>query len=165
MMRAMSSGSQFAVLGPQVAPQGAIPAGGVDELDLPLALRAFAVGEHPDIGGDAGVVEHVQGQGDDRFQPVVLDDPAADIALALTGVAGEEGRTVVNLGDTAAEGRVGLHLAEHVDQEHHLAITGAGDQAHGRVVAVLDNEARVAHAIFAAQEFQVPLPAFAVGRI
>jgi hypothetical protein len=65
----------------------------------------LAVGEHPDVGGDAGVVEQVERQGDDGLQPIVLDDPAADVALALAGVAGEEGRTVVDLGDAAAQRR------------------------------------------------------------
>ena len=59
---------------------------GVDQLHLALAMLGLAVGEHPDVGGDAGVVEEVQGQGDDRFEPVVLDDPAADVALSLPGV-------------------------------------------------------------------------------
>src|SRR4051812_9551900 len=39
----------LAHLDPQVA--------GVDELDLALALGGLAVGEHPDVGGDARVVE------------------------------------------------------------------------------------------------------------
>jgi hypothetical protein len=91
-------------------------------------VLGLAVGEHPDVGGDAGVVEHVQRQGDDGLEPVVLDDPAADVALALAGVAGEERRAVVDLGDAAAERRVVLHLASHVGQEEHLAVAGAGDE-------------------------------------
>ena len=67
----------------------------------PPVLR-LAVAEHPDVGGDAGVVEHVERQGDDGLEPVVLDDPAADVALALPGVACEEGTAVVDLGDAAA---------------------------------------------------------------
>src|SRR5689334_998223 len=69
-----------------------------------------------------GVVEHVQGQGHDRFEPVVLDDPAADVALALAGIAGEQGAAVVDLGNAAAERRVVLHLGEEVREEKHLAV-------------------------------------------
>ena len=127
-------------------------------------MFGFAVGEHPDVGGDAGIVEEVQRQGDDGFEPVVLDDPAADIALALAGIAGEEGRAVVDLGDAAAEGRVVVHLRRHVGEEKHLAVAGAGDE--GEFLAVVhDLEARVAHAVLAAHGFKVFLPALAVGRV
>ena len=94
---------QLAVLLAQVLAQRLEPLRGVDELHLALAVLGLAVGQHPDVGGDAGVVEHVERQGDDGLQPVVLDDPAADVALALAGVAGEERRAVVHLGDAAAE--------------------------------------------------------------
>ena len=104
-MRWMSSARQLAVLLAEVLAQRLEPLRGVDELHLALAVRGLAVGQHPDVGGDAGVVEHVERQGDDGLQPVVLDDPAADVALALAGVAGEERRAVVHLGDAAAERR------------------------------------------------------------
>ena len=66
-------------------------------------LRGFlSVGEDPDVGGDAGVVEELLGQGDDGLQPVVLDDPAGGFALAAAGVAGEERRTVEDDGEAAA---------------------------------------------------------------
>ena len=102
-MRAMSVLAELAVLLAQVLAERPVPLGGVDQLHLALAMLRLAVGKHPDVGGDAGVVEHVERQGDDRLQPVVLDDPAADVALALPGVAGEEGAAVVHLGDAAAE--------------------------------------------------------------
>ena len=57
---------------------------------LPRRCSGLRLREHPDVGRDAGVVEHVERQGDDRLEPVVLDDPAADVALALAGVAGEQ---------------------------------------------------------------------------
>jgi hypothetical protein len=139
-----SASSQFFL--PRFLRRGWYHCGGVDELDLALAVLGLAVGEHPDVGGDAGVVEHVQRQGDDGLEPVVLDDPAADVALALAGVAGEQRAAVVDLGDAAAQRRVVLHLAEHVGEEQHLAVAGAGDQRVFRVAGVLDDEAGVAHA-------------------
>src|SRR5690606_182114 len=78
---------EFAVLLAQVLAQRLVPAGGVDQLHLALALRRLTIGKHPDIRGDAGVVEHVERQGDDGFQPVVLDDPSAGVAFALPGIA------------------------------------------------------------------------------
>ena len=101
-------------------------------------MLRLAVAQHPDIGRDAGVVEHVERQRDDGLQPVVLDDPAADVALTLAGVAGEERAAVVDLGYAAAEGSVLLHLAQHVGQEHHLTVAGAGDEGVLRVAVVLD---------------------------
>ena len=94
----------------------------VDELYLPLPLRLLAVREHPDIGGDAGVVEKLIGQRHDRFQPVALDDPAADVALAAAGVAREQRRAVEDDGDAAATFPGELHLRQHVLQEQQRAV-------------------------------------------
>ena len=113
----------------------------------------------------AVLVEQVEGQRDDGLQPVVLDDPAADVAFALAGVAGEQGTAVVHLGDAAAECGVLLHLGELVGEEEHLAVVGAGDQRILRVAGVLDDETRVAHVLLAAHALQVGLPALAVGRV
>ena len=97
----------------------------VDELDLALALGFLAVGEHPDVGGDAGVVEELVGQGDDGLQPVVLDDPLADVALAAAGVAGEERRAVEDDADAAAAVLRRAHLGEHVLEEEQRAVVDA----------------------------------------
>ena len=163
-MRWMSSGASSQFFLPRFLRSGLNHWRGVDELDLALAVLGLAIGEHPDVGGDAGVVEHIERQGDDGFEPVVLDDPAADIALALPGVAGEERRAVVDLGDAAAERRVVVHLRGHVGQEEQLAVAGAGDE--GQFLALVHHlEARVAHTVLAAHRFEVFLPALAVGRV
>ena len=128
-------------------------------------MRRFAIRQHPDVGGNARVVEHVERQRHDGLQPVALDDPAADVALALPGVPGEEGAAVVHLGDAAAHLRAVFHLAEHVGQEHHLAVAGAGDEDVLRVALVRHDEARVPDARLAAHALQVALPGLAVGRI
>ena len=65
----------------------------IKELDLALAPLFFAVGDDPDVGADAGVIKHLLGQGDDGLQPVVFDDPLAEITLARAGAAGEERRS------------------------------------------------------------------------
>ena len=49
------------------------------------------VGDDPDIGGDAGVEEHVGGQGDNGLHQIALQQVTADLALAAAGPAGEEG--------------------------------------------------------------------------
>jgi len=55
---------------------------GVDELHQAAPFSGLAVGHHPEVDGDAGVVEELVRQRDDRVQPAVLDDPAADLRLA-----------------------------------------------------------------------------------
>jgi hypothetical protein len=94
---------QFAVLLAQVLAQRLRPRRGIDQLHLAPAVFRFVVREHPDVSGDAGVVEHIQRQRDDGLKPVVLDDPAANVRFTLAGVAGEKGRAVVHLGDAASE--------------------------------------------------------------
>src|SRR3972149_2979180 len=74
----------------------------VEELALALAPLLLAVGDDPDVGADAGVVEHLLRQGDDGFEPVVLDDPLADVALARARAAGEERRAAEDDGETRA---------------------------------------------------------------
>jgi hypothetical protein len=59
-------------------------AAGVDQLHLALARFGLAVADDPDVGGDAGVVEHVGGQADDGLTQVVLQHVAADFALAAS---------------------------------------------------------------------------------
>ncbi len=164
-MRVMSSSESSQFFLPRFLRSGLNHCGGVDELDLASAVGGLAIGQHPNVGGDAGVVEHVERQRDDGFEPVVLDDPAADVAFALAGVAGEEGGAVVDLGDAAAEGRVVLHLREHVGEEEQLAIAGAGEEGVLGVAGVLDDEARVLDAALAPHALQVGLPALAVGRV
>src|SRR5579884_757279 len=62
----------------------------VDELNLPFAPFLLTVGDNPDVGADAGVVKHLLRQGNDRLEPVVLDDPFPDIALARARAPGEQ---------------------------------------------------------------------------
>jgi hypothetical protein len=52
------------------------------------ARTGLAIGPDSEIGGDANIVEHVQLQRDDGLQPVVFDDPTADVAFALANRPG-----------------------------------------------------------------------------
>ena len=63
---------------------------GVDQQHLALTLGRFVVRQHPDIGGDAGVVEHVGGQAW-GIEQVVFEDIAADLALAAARSTGKSG--------------------------------------------------------------------------
>ena len=85
-MRLESSSLSSQFFFPRFLRRGSEPLRGVDQLHLAARWSGLRLVEHPDIGGDAGVVEDVERQGDDGLQPVVLDDPAADIAFALSGV-------------------------------------------------------------------------------
>ena len=87
--RAVVRLAELAALVPQAAPHGHVELASVQKLDLALALSFLPVRDDPDVGPDAGVVEHLLGQGDDGFEPVVLDDPLADVAFAGAGAAGE----------------------------------------------------------------------------
>ena len=71
----------------------------VDQLHLAAPLLRLAVGDEPDIGEDAGVVEQLIRQSDDRVEPVVLDDPTPDVGRAGPGVAAEQRRAVEDDGD------------------------------------------------------------------
>ena len=53
--------------------------GRIDQLHLVLASALLLVRQHPDVGENSGVVKHLIRQRDDRFQPVVLKDPTADL--------------------------------------------------------------------------------------
>jgi hypothetical protein len=122
-----------------------------------LALRLLST----QIGRNAGIVEDVERQSDDRLQPVVLDDPAADITLARSGFAREQGRSVMDVGDPRAERRI-LHLGQLVDQEQQLAVRDTRQQAQPIVITgqaiVLDNEARIVRGGLAAHLGEVDLP-------
>ena len=61
--------------------------------------------------------------------------------------------------------RAPLHLAQHVGEEEHLPIAGAGDEAVFGVVVVLDQESPVLEVPLASHAFEVGLPRLAVGRI
>ena len=63
----------------------------VDELYLALALGVLLVRQHPDVGRDAGVVEHVRRQSDDGLQQVALQNVATDFALATARATCEQG--------------------------------------------------------------------------
>ncbi|MCY1305563.1 hypothetical protein D9M70_553750 [compost metagenome] len=91
---------ELAVLLAQVLAQLLVKVGGVYQLHFAAPLLILLVGQQPDIGSDASVVEQVVGQLDNGFEVVFLDEVAADVAFAPTCVPGEQGRTVVNGGDT-----------------------------------------------------------------
>ena len=63
----MCSGASSQFFFPKVLAKGLEPRGGVDELNLALAVLRLAIGEHPNVGGDARVVEDVERKGDDRL--------------------------------------------------------------------------------------------------
>src|SRR5690606_10783639 len=59
---------QFLTFAPQALAHLLPPAAGVDELHLASACLRFLVADDPDIGGNAGIVEHVRRQADDCLQ-------------------------------------------------------------------------------------------------
>lgn len=80
---------------------------GIDELYLASTVGGLVLAEHPDIGGDAGVHEHIGGKLDDAVQPVVFEDVLPDVAGAAACIATEQGRTVLDNGHFAVGGQLG----------------------------------------------------------
>ena len=120
------SGADIAALVAQGLAAGFPKVAGVNELDSAPAIGGLLVGKNPDVGGDTGVVEELFGQGDDGLQPVVLQNPATDLALAAASVAGEERGAVHNDGHAAVV-CAGLEaVGEHVLQKEKLAVADAG---------------------------------------
>ena len=97
----------------------------VDELHLALALRGLAVRHDPDIGRNAGVVEHVGRQADDRLHKIVFQHVAPDFAFARSRAAGEERRAVEHDAEARAAVRRRAHLREQVHQKQHRAVRHA----------------------------------------
>src|SRR5690606_40100541 len=68
----------------------------------PLLLPPFPTRRSSDLGAYAGVVKHLLGQGDNGFQPVVLDDPAADFAFTAARATGKERRAIKDYANARA---------------------------------------------------------------
>ena len=106
--------AQLLTLGAQGFSHWAVHVAGVDQQHLALTLGRFVVRQHPDIGGDTGVVEHVGGQGHQGIEQVVFQDVAADLALAAARSTGKERGAVE---DDADPGTLRLHLGDKMLQE------------------------------------------------
>jgi hypothetical protein len=147
---------ELLALGAEGFPHLLVAVHGVDELDVALAVGGFVVGEDPDVGGDAGVVEHVRGQRDDSLDKVILEQVATDFRLAGARAAGEERRAIEDDPDARAalHGAVLAlfqrpHLGDEVEQEQQRAVRDArqaGTEAAGvaflRILVVLDEDQR-----------------------
>ena len=92
---------------------------------LPLRCVGLAVADDPDVGADAGVVEHVGRQADDGLDQVVLQHVAADLALARARAAGEQRRAVEHDAEAAAAVLGRAHLGDQVQQEQQRAVADA----------------------------------------
>ncbi len=99
---------------------------GIDKLNLALAVSFLLIGDDPDIGADAGIVKKLIRHGDDRFQPVVFDDPSADIGFTTSGITGKERGTIEYDADSATAFLRCAHFGDHVLQKQQGAIIDAG---------------------------------------
>src|ERR1700677_925096 len=63
----------------------------VDEHNVPLVADRLVISQQPDVGEDTGVVEKLVREHDDGVEPVVLQNPAADLAFARSAIAIGEG--------------------------------------------------------------------------
>src|SRR5688500_10813234 len=85
-------------------------------------MRLLAVGNDPDVGQDARVVEHLIRQADDRVQVVVFDDPAPYLRLSGPRVSAKQRRAVEYDADAGAFVLWLPHLANHVKEEQQCAV-------------------------------------------
>ena len=135
-------------------------------LDLPLPVFRLPVGEHPDVGGNACVVEHVEGESNDGLEPVVLDDPAPDVALPLAGVPGEQGAPVVDFCHPAPQRASRASSCWPCWRGRASVRRWYGSPGSTRRSLLwLIRKLAVLEAGLAAHPVQVPLPALPVGRI
>ena len=74
---------------------------GVNKLHLARTVGGLILAEHPDVGRDASVHEHIGGKLDDAVQPVVFQNILPDVAGAAAGIAAEQGRAVLDNGHLA----------------------------------------------------------------
>lgn len=126
---------------------------GVNKLHLARTVGGLILAEHPDVGGDAGVHEHIGGKLDDAVQPVVFQNILPDVAGAAAGIAAEQGRAVLDNGHLAFV----CQLGKAVQHKKLLTIADLGQT--GRKTPHL------APGGFGFHRFLLPLPVDAEGRV
>ena len=88
-------------LGADALAAGLKAVAGINELHLARAVGGLILAEHPDVGGNTGVHEHIGGKLDDAVQPVVFQNILPDVAGPAAGIAAEQGRAVLDNGHLA----------------------------------------------------------------
>ena len=140
-------------LGADALAAGLEAVAGVNKLHLARTVGGLILAEHPDVGGDAGVHEHIGGKLDDAVQPVVFQNILPDVAGAAAGVAAEQGRAVLDNGHLALV----CQLGKAVQHEKLLTIADLGQT--GRKTPHL------APGGFGFHRLLLPLPVDAEGRV
>ena len=120
-------GRDGAVARALVFPQFLKGLGSVDQLHLAFAVVGLLVGQKPNVGSDACVIEDVVRQLDDGIHQVILNQIATDIALATTRIARKQRRPIVNGGHATAL-RLELqrlHLVDFFEHKQQLPVRSA----------------------------------------
>ena len=126
---------------------------GVNKLHLARTVGGLILAEHPDVGGDAGVHEHIGGKLDDAVQPVVFQNILSDVAGPAASIAAEQGRAVLDNGHLALV----CQLGKAVQHKKLLTIADLGQT--GRKTSHL------APGGFGFHRLLLPLPVNAEGRV
>lgn len=140
-------------LGADALAAGLEAVAGVNKLHLACTVGGLILAEHPDVGGDAGVHEHIGGKLDDAVQPVVFQNILPDVTGPAAGVAAEQGRAVLDNGHLALV----CQLGKAVQHKKLLTIADLGQT--GRKTPHL------APGGFGFHRFLLPLPVDAEGRV
>ena len=109
--------SHFIALGAEGFTHFAAQVHAINQLHLAFAFNGFFVRQHPHIGGDAGVVEHVGGQRDYGFEQIGFENVAADLRLARASPAGKQRRAIEDDANPPATLGAVAQLANQVQQE------------------------------------------------
>ena len=126
---------------------------GVNKLHLARTVGGLILAEHPDVGGDAGVHEHIGGKLNDAVQPVVFQNILPDVAGPAAGIAAEQGRAVLDNGHLALV----CQLGKAVQHKKLLAIADLG-QTGGKTP-------HLAPGGFGFHRLLLPFPVDAEGRV
>ena len=162
---------KFAILVTEILTQLAIQQIRIDQLHPTAPRLRLGIAHKPDIGRDAGVIEQIVRQLNDRIQQIVFDQIATDVRLPAARIAGEQTRTIVNAGNARPDGTVGdgLHLARHLHQKQQLPVAGARGRIDGfappPIIGQLHLKARIYDLLTLLDVLEFTAPAFAVGRI
>ena len=140
-------------LGADALAAGLEAVAGVNELHLACTVGGLILAEYPDVGGDAGVHEHIGGKLDDAVQPVVFQNILPDVAGPAAGIAAEQGRAVLDNGHLALV----CQLGKTVQHKKLLTIADLG-QTGGKTP-------HLAPGGFGFHRLLLPLPVDAEGRV
>ena len=103
-----------------------IETGSVDQTHFSFPSVLFAVGQNPDISGNAGVVEQLIRKANNSLQQIIFNNPAADFTFSASGITGEHWRTVKYNTDATSTFFRRVHFGNQMLEKQERAVRDAG---------------------------------------